>query len=138
MSLMKAYQYLFYKLYRFYETSTYSRWWSEWKAYVSMLALSIWLYQAIETSWYYFFNIPMKSSDTDTYTSIIIFGSIIAVTNWFIFEYQDKWKHIVEEFDKLPKKQNRIGGVIVWMIIILIIVFYWVYSIPLLGKLKYE
>lgn len=55
---MKVYQYLFYKLYRFYETSTYSRWWSEWKAYVSMLALSIWLYQAIETSWYYFFNIP--------------------------------------------------------------------------------
>ena len=138
MKLLKAYQYLFYKLYRFYETSMYSKWWSEWKAYVSMLALSIWFYLALETSYYYYFDIPVSYSDTDTYLSILVFGSIIAVINWLLFEHQDKWKNIVSEFDKLPKKNNRIGGVVVWAIIISIIVFYWFYSISLLSKLNYK
>ena len=138
MILLKAYQYFFYKLYRFYETSTYSKWWSEWKAYVSMLALSIWLYLALETSYHYFYNIPMKSSDTNTYSTMIIFSSIIAIINWLLFEYKDKWKNIVSEFDKLEKKENRISGIVVWIVIISIIVFYWFYSIPLLGKLTYK
>lgn len=138
MILLKAYQYLFYKLYKFYESSMYSKWWSEWKAYVTMLALSIWLYSAIEISYHYFFNIPMKSSDTNTYSTMIIFSSIITAINWFLFEYQDKWKNIIEKFDKLSKRKNKIGGIIVWIIIISIIVFYWFYSIPLLGRLTYE
>ena len=138
MILLKAYQYLFYKLYKFFETSTYSRWWSEWKAYISILALSIWLYFAIDTSYHFFFNVPVKSSDTSIDLSTVIFGIIVGIINWLLFEYQDKWRVIVKEFDKLPKQKNKIGGFIVWTIIVLIIAFYWFYSIPLLGKLKYE
>lgn len=138
MILLKAYQYLFYKLYRFFESSTYSRWWSEWKAYVSMLALSIWLYSGLETTYHYFFNVPVKSADSSVDLPIILFGFTIGIINWILFEYQDKWKEIIEEFNNLPKEKNKIGGIIVWIIIILIILFYWVYSIPLLGKLTYE
>jgi hypothetical protein len=137
-TLFKLYQYFFYKLYRFYESSTYSKWWSEWKAYVTMLTLSIWLYCAIEASYHYFFNVPMVSSDTSIDLKTVVFGLIIGVLNWLLFEYKDKWKIIVKDFDKLSKQKNRIGSIIVLVIIISIIYFYWFYSIPLLGKLKYE
>lgn len=138
MNILRAYNYFFYKLYKFYESSTYSRWWSEWKAYITILALSIWLLCAIETTYHYFFNVPMVSSDTSIDLTTIIFGLIVGAINWFLFEHQDKWKAIVKEFDKLPKQKNNIGGIIVWVVIISIIIFYWFYSIPLLGKLEYE
>ena len=138
MVLLKAYQYIFYKLYRFYESSTYSRWWSDWKAYITILALSIWLYFAMNTCYHYFFNVPMVSSDDIIDLGMLIFGLIVSVFNWYLFVYQNKWKNIVEEFDKLSDKENRIGGTIVWIIIISITIFYWFYSIPLLGKLKYN
>lgn len=138
MKLLKAYQFFFYKLYRFYESSPNNRWWSEWKAYVTILALSIWLYCAIGVSYHYFFNVSMKSSNTSVDLSTIIFGLFVGITNWILFERKDKWKVIVKEFNELPKQKDKIGGIIVWTIIILIIIFYWFYSIPLLGKLKYE
>jgi uncharacterized membrane protein len=138
MILLRAYNYFFYKLYRFFETSNYSRWWSEWKAYASMLALSLWLYSAIETCYHYFFNIPVKSSNSPIDLLTAIFLLIVGVSNWMLFEYQDKWKGIVKEFDKLPKQKNKVGSIIVWVIILSIIIFYWFYSIPLLGKLIYK
>jgi uncharacterized protein YjeT (DUF2065 family) len=116
----------------------YSKWWSEWKAYISMIALSIWMYSGLEISYHYFFNTPLESSDAIVDLSTLIFVLIVSGINWFIFVYQGKWRIIVSEFDKLSKKQNEIGGVIVWAIIILIIVFYWFYSIPLLGKITYK
>jgi hypothetical protein len=138
MRLLKAYQYLFYKLYRFYESSTYSRWWSDWKALVSIIVLEMWMYFSTEILYHYFFNVPMVSSDDRIDLGMLIFGFIVSVINWFLFISQNKWRDFVEEFDKLSIKENRIGGIIAWVIIISIIVFYWFYSIPLLGKLKYE
>ncbi len=138
MELLKAYQYLFYKLYRFYESSTYSRWWSDWKALVSIIVLEMWMYFSTEILYHYFFNVPMASSDDRIDLGILIFGFIVSVINWYLFMFQNKWRDIVEKFDKLSFKENRIGGIIVWVVIISITVFYWFYSIPLLDKLKYE
>ncbi|WP_298307946.1 hypothetical protein [Flavobacterium sp.] len=138
MALLKAYQYFFYKLYRFYESSTYSRWWSDWKALVSIIVLEMWIYFSIEILYHYFFNIPMVSSDDRIDLGMLIFGFIVSVINWSLFIFQNKWRDFVEEFDKLSIKENRIGGTIVWIIIISITIFYWFYSIPLLGKLKYN
>jgi hypothetical protein len=137
MALLKAYQYFFYKLYRFYESSTYSRWWSDWKALVSIIVLEMWIYFSIEILYHYFFNIPMVSSDDRIDLGMLIFGFIVSVINWSLFISQNKWRDFVEEFDKLSIKENRIGGTIVWIVIISITFFYWFYSIPLLGKLKY-
>ncbi len=39
---MKAYYYLFYKIYKFYEKAP-ARFWSDWKASISITALEIWL-----------------------------------------------------------------------------------------------
>ena len=39
---MKAYYYLFYKIYKFYEKAP-ARFWSDWKTSISITALEIWL-----------------------------------------------------------------------------------------------
>jgi len=96
------------------------------------------MYFSTEILYHYFFNVPMVSSDDRIDLGMLIFGFIVSVINWFLFISQNKWRDFVEEFDKLSIKENRIGGIIAWVIIISIIVFYWFYSIPLLGKLKYE
>ena len=80
----------------------------------------------------------MKSEDSGINLSMISFGLITAIINWFLFENKDKWKSIVEKFDKLAIRENRVGGIIVWSIIILIIIFYWFFSLPLLSKVIYQ
>ncbi len=121
MKLLKAYQYFFYKLYRFYETSTYSRWWSEWKALTTILAIELW---TIASVFYYVQAqtsksiMPSSIYNPSTISILILLGG----GNWYLFEHKDKWKNIVEEFDKLTKKQNRIGSVIVLLVILASIV----------------
>lgn len=98
----------------------------------------MWMYFSTEILYHYFFNVPMASSNDRIDLGMLIFGFIVSVINWYLFMSQNKWRDIVEEFDKLSIKENRIGSIIVWVIIISITVFYWFYSIPLLGKLNYE
>ncbi len=98
----------------------------------------MWMYFSTEILYHYFFNVPMVYSDDRIDLGMLIFGFIVSVINWFLFISQNKWRDFIEEFDKLSIKENRIRGIIVWVIIISITVFYWFYSIPLLGKLNYE
>ncbi len=48
-------------------------------------------------------------------------GIVVIGLNYFLFLHTNKWKEYNAEFDKLPKKKNIIGGIIVWIIIIMII-----------------
>lgn len=137
MALLKAYQYFFYRLYMFYENSMYSRWWSDWKAHVTILALSIWFYSSLKICYHYFLNVPIVSSDDRVELDTFIFVILVSIVNWFLFSYQNKWKKHVIKFDKLSSTKNRLGGIIVSIIVVSIIVFYWFYAVPLLGKVKY-
>ncbi|ROH97953.1 hypothetical protein [Chryseobacterium daecheongense] len=87
---------------------------------------------------YYLFNIPIESSDYSSIDiSTVIIGFSFIILNWYIFEHEDKWKTIIKEFDLLAKKTNRIGGIIVWILIILIVVLYWYSIFSILPKLTY-
>lgn len=136
MILLKAYNYFFYKLYTFFESSTYSRWWSEWKAYVVMLALSLWLYNSIETTVRYIYQIPVSTdySVIDLQTALFLIS--VGVFNWFLFEYNDRWKEVVKYYGQ--KRNDKVGGIIVWTIVLGIIIYYWFVSLPMLGRLQYE
>jgi hypothetical protein len=52
---------------------------------------------------------------------ILILVMLVSVPNYFIFHHRDQWKDIVKEFDKLPKRKNKIGGWIVFGVVLLII-----------------
>jgi hypothetical protein len=119
MKIKRAYYYLFYKFYKFWEIVSTPKFISDWKAELSIDVLEIFLglsgivyYTVISKKWIDFGN--------GKYI-IPIYLIFVAVPNYFIFHHQNQWKQIVHEFDKWPKRNNKIWGIIVWTIISIII-----------------
>lgn len=120
---MRVYYYLFYKLYKFWDKISIPRFWTDFKAGVSIIALEIWILFSIFNSYSIIKN---EKIDIEFTNPIIILPLIfIFILNYLCFVHSDKWKEYNEEFDKLPRKKNIIGGIIVWTIIILITVGFW-------------
>lgn len=117
MSIKKAYYYLFYKLYKFSEAAP-SRWWSEWKA---SLAVDVLLGFLILSIGIYYNVLVDRHFDFGTKTEFVVFFLLlILVPNYFIFHHREQWRDIVAEFDKWPKRKNRVGDMIVWAVIFVI------------------
>lgn len=120
---MKAYYYLFYKLYKFWELVSMSKFLGDFKSVISIIALEIWLL-------FLSFNIRslVRNEKLDieiTHFIIITPFIFILIVNYFLFIHTKKWKEYNAEFDQLPRSKNIIGGIIVWAIIILITVGFW-------------
>jgi len=116
MNFKKAYHYLFYKLYRFYESSPW-KWWSDWKASLSVSFLIVILLFSISG---YF--LILTHIDLSRNVSIWIFISLVIIaSNYMIFHSQNQWKKYNVEFNKLNRKQNRRGSFIILAITILIL-----------------
>lgn len=116
--IKKAYHYLFYKLYKWYERGP-SVWLSDWKAVLSIDVL--WLFFGISLVVYYTILFDRHLQIGNGYLFLTGYVLLIALPNYFIFHHRDQWKDIVKEFDKLPKRKNKIGGWIVFGIVLLII-----------------
>jgi hypothetical protein len=96
-----------------------SRWLSDWKAGIAIIALEIFLISSLFIYYKVFFNryIHLAKSNSD----IIVIMLLVVVPNYFAFAHTDVWKDYVVEFDKMPKKKNRIGSWIVFGIVLFII-----------------
>jgi hypothetical protein len=119
MFIRRAYYYLFYKLYKFWEAISIPKFWSDWKAELSIDVLEIFLGLS-GICYYAIVNKAIIDFGSGKYI-VCLYLLLIAIPNYFIFHHHDQWKQIVHEFDSLSKKNNRIGGFIVWAIILLII-----------------
>jgi hypothetical protein len=117
-TIQKGYYYLFYKLYKWYERGP-SVWWSDWKADLSIDVLSFFFIFSIFVYYKVFIDKYFRFGDNSLV--VILFILSICVPNYFIFHYRDQWKDIVKEFDKLPERKNKIGGWIVFGVVLLII-----------------
>lgn len=115
---MKAYYYLFYKLYKFWK-SGHVIFWSEWKASLSIIVLEIWFILSLFVYYKIFINRYIHLAGDNV--QIFLLALPIWVINYYIFHHHNQWRSIIAEFDKLPEKENKKGGIIVWSIIILII-----------------
>ena len=49
---------------------------------------------------------------------IYILALSLAFLNYFLILHNGKWKKNIEIFDKLPKRKNQVGSVIVWSILL--------------------
>ncbi|MBO9675175.1 MAG: hypothetical protein J7577_17140 [Sphingobacteriaceae bacterium] len=117
--MRKAYNYFFYKLYKFWDLVSTPKFISDWKAELTIDILEIFLglsiivyYTVITKEWIDFGN--------EKYI-IIVYLLFVAVPNYFIFHHRNQWKQIVHEFDQWPKKKNKIGGMIVFIIILAVV-----------------
>lgn len=131
------YYYLFYKFYKHFEKGP-SVWMSEWKASLAMdlliglIALIIIIYYKIFINRY----ISFENDNLRLYLYTIGFFTIV-LPHYYIFNYKDKWKVIIFEYDKLPKRKNIIGGWVVFVFIILLI-FMLIYGFYLMSNIDWS
>ena len=133
MSIKQLYCYFFYTFYRvwfnidnsfgatgFFQTSS--------KALICMFAVETWLLFSIGIYFIHLFNIHTRIS----FFSFPVLAPfvILFITKWFIFENKDKWKNYVDDFNKWPKRKNRIGFWVVGMII-LVVILNFIYAVNL-------
>lgn len=104
------YQYLFYILYVSLEKYSSPRFWSEWKA-ASLLVIFLFsiIYSLIL---YYTILINRYSTLGNNLYFLFSIVVIISVINYFLFIRDNKWKNIIEKFERLPKNKNKIGTII--------------------------
>jgi len=130
--IKKAYYYLFYKLYKFWDHVSVPKFWSDWKASFTIDVLEIWFYISIYSYVSIFLDRKISLSITEPsgfIPYIIIFGF-----NIYFFNSPSKWKPYFEEFEKWPKRRNLIGGIIVWSLIALIIINF-IFSVNLMKSI---
>lgn len=136
--IKKSYYYFFYKIY-------HSIWYTSnafggeslisYKAGLVMLALETWLlfsfaiYYVVYTKTYIELTISMPIA----YIPLII----IFVFNYFTIHYKDNWKKYNFEFDNYSKRKNRIGGWIVYGIVVFII-SNLIYSFYLMSEVDWS
>jgi len=138
MGMKKAYYYFFYKVYRSIEyTSELSggKFLTFFKAGLVMIALEGLLLMSIGAYYASFTKMAIELSLSMPVVYIpllIIFGF-----NYFTLDYAGTWKEYNNKFDKLPPKRNKIGGWIVFGIIVLIIVNL-IYSFYLMSQVHWS
>lgn len=137
-SIKKCYYYFFYKIY-------HSIWYTSnafggeslisYKAGGVMLALEAWVlfsigaYYAIYTKTFNELSILMPV--------VYIPALLVFMFNYFTIHYKNNWKKYNFEFDNYSKRKNRIGGWIVFGIILLIMANL-IYSFYLLSEIDWS
>ena len=130
--IKKAYHYLFYKLYKFSEAAP-SRWLSDWKAELALDML--WLFLCLSVFVYYtVFTKQVVNFGDGKFVSILLI-IFISLPNYFLFHHKNQWKKIVQKFDKLPKRANRIGGGLV-LSFVLFVITNLIFSFYLMSQIK--
>jgi O-antigen/teichoic acid export membrane protein len=119
MDIKDIYPYIFYKLYKFSEAAP-SKWWSDWKATVAMIALEVWVSVSFFIYIHVHANKELPSDGVMALVGGIIIGVLVLI-KYLMFYRHDRWKLYVAEFDKLSKRQNRIGSIVVLLLVILVI-----------------
>jgi hypothetical protein len=132
--MSKAYYYLFYRLYRWYEKGP-SVWLSEWKASFSIDVL---IYSVIIFLFIYykiFFNRYAFLSEGNVDVLLVVLPVVLA--NYLIFHHQDQWKKMVLEFDKMPKAVHKRWGLWLWGIVFIVIANL-IFSFYLLSQIEWS
>ncbi len=119
MLVKRFYYYLFYKLYKFWDWISFPKFWSDWKAGLSIDVL--WIFVGLSVVCYYVtINKQIIDFGSGRYV-VLTYVILVALPNYFIFHHHEQWKEFIQEFDGLPKKTNMIGGVLVSFIVLLIV-----------------
>lgn len=122
--LKKAYYYLFYQLYKFWDWISYPKFATAWKAGFSICVLEFWVYFSCIRYYTLLNNIKIHLNFFDPII-LIPFILILGIDYIAFVHYDYVWKKYNSEFDNLPRSRNIIGGIIVWSIIIAIIIIHF-------------
>jgi hypothetical protein len=112
--MKNGYKYFFYKLYRFAERVP-SPWWSEWKTALYLSVVEFLFLVSLEGYLLILYRVHIIKNSFNIPLVLSLLG-----INYVLFLHNNKWKLYIKELDKQSRKQQLIGGIIVWSIILLI------------------
>ncbi|PZR20477.1 MAG: hypothetical protein DI535_29890 [Citrobacter freundii] len=119
--IKRAYYYFFYKLYKAakYTSYPFGDFLLDFRAAIGIVILEAWIFISLLLYLSFIDKLPIEL----TILSPIVYlpAILIFVVNYIAFIHTDIWKQYNKEFDKLSKKQNRIGSWIVLGIVLLIV-----------------
>ncbi|WP_326983438.1 hypothetical protein VUJ46_02505 [Chryseobacterium sp. MYb264] len=134
--MKRAYYYFFYNLYKImlWTSSPFENFYSKFRASLALIALELWVIFTIQNCYEI---VKVTDSKSNSNLFIYIMGLAIIISNYVLFDYYDHvWKKYKGEFDKWSKRKNKIGGIIVWIIILCITVSFF-FSTFYLHKINF-
>jgi hypothetical protein len=130
--IKRAYYYFYYKICKAFAKDDHPLLSVGFRADVTVMAVKIWLLGVIDTYLCVFLNQDATDISITSPKVIIALLLVIGSTLYF-FTFSDKWKPYFEEFEKLSKRKNLIGGIVVWGIVIFIFINTFI-SVELMKK----
>lgn len=103
--IIRAYYYVFYKLHKFWDYVSVPKFWSEWKASLSMDILEIFYILSFINYYTIITENSINLGNGKLLTLIVVL--FISITNYFIFNHKNQWEDIIAEFDELPRRKNK-------------------------------
>lgn len=116
MSIKKAYYYLYYKLYNFFEKGP-TVWFSDLKAIAVIGVLIVFVIVTLAG----YIEMATKASLIGSLPTVVVIGIFITAFCYFTFRNDTVLKNYKKEFDKWPKQKNKIGSAVVLIVILFII-----------------
>ncbi|MDR1003773.1 MAG: hypothetical protein LBL97_02010 [Prevotellaceae bacterium] len=124
--LAKAYQYLYYRIYKFLDDSYMDGFWMEWRAGGILFTIVVWF--AISLFVYFSILVDLLFANIDAEIITYMFGACLCVLLLFVaiktvtlVTYKSHWKKIIVKFNKLPQKENTKKGLIALSVVVLIV-----------------
>lgn len=130
--IIRGYYYIFYVFYRMSEAAP-SRWLSDWKAGLCIIAMEIMLLVSFLNYYNVFFD---KNFDVGRVVYIMVIMTIVSINSYF-FVFTNVWQEYIKEFDKLPKHTNKRGRLLVFGIALLVIIIF-IYSFYLMSTVNWN
>ncbi|HCC94139.1 MAG TPA: hypothetical protein DEQ26_07390 [Flavobacteriaceae bacterium] len=122
----KIYYFVFYTLFVFWEKVSIPKFYSEFKAGLSILLIQIFIYYSII---YSYLIITNKEFNFDLKNPILLIPlSIIFLINIFLTNVSSKWKYYYPKFDNLQNIRKIKYMSITWLFILSVIVMFFILS----------
>lgn len=134
MTIKEAYYYLYYRLYKAWRKNYNPLLSADFRTDISIIAIKIWFLGLVGIYLSILLGVKLPRLSLTSPMVFIPFALAVGSTLYF-FTFSNRWKPYFEKFEKWPKRKNRIGGIIVWGIIILLFINLLV-SVELMKKLN--
>lgn len=118
MHFKRFYYFLFYKFFKISEAAP-SRWLSDWKAELCVDILGLFVFSSLVLYYRSFIDV---NSEIGNGNALLCFFILFSLFNYFIFHHKDKWRVIVQQFEALPIRTNRMMTFSAWLFVSLVIV----------------
>lgn len=121
--MKKVYYFIFYVLFIFWEKISVPKFFSAFKAGLSLNILEIFAYYSILSSYCIINDVKINFSLENPI--IFIPCGVIFILNTIVFDFSNEWKTYNNRFEILPKKIRLFYFSVVWIVIISIIIVFF-------------